>query len=254
MCFSKEFVYKNQLFGWIVADIIKITTLCFVWSAVSTSSESISTGYVVTYYLLLMLVSKLTSDYTIESGVRDMVSGRFSNFLMKPFNYLVEYLGRDLGNNLLRFFLFLPAFIFGVLFASVNSWWVYDFDLLNLLLFLLSIIIAFVISFLLGNIISLIALKIKEMDSIRIFYYNTSAMLSGEFIPIVFLPLIGQRVLSVLPFRYTLSFPVEIMIGELSQQSLILGFMISLLWIAVLAVIYKIAYKYFIKHYEAEGI
>jgi ABC-2 type transport system permease protein len=254
MSFSKEFVYKKQLLGWIIADTVKVTTLCFVWSAASVSREDISTGYVVSYYLLLMLVSKLTTDYTIESGVRDMVTGKFSNLLTKPFNYLIEYVGKDIGNNLLRFMLFLPAFIVGVIFASLNNWWIYDFNPLYLLLFLLSAIIAFLISFILGNTVSLVALRIKQMDSIRIFFYNTSAILSGEVIPIVFLPLLVQKIFNVLPFRYTLSFPVEILLGKLDPVSILYGFVVSILWLLILFIIYKFTYRYFIKYYEAEGI
>lgn len=254
ICFTKESIYKSQLLGWIIADFIKIITLIFVWIAVARVNEVVAVEFVVTYYLFLMLVSKLTSDYTLENGARDMISGKFSNSLIKPFNYLVEYLGFDLGNNLLRFLLFIPVFIIGIIIVLHHNMFGYTFSLFNFLLFIISIILGFIISFLLGNIISLVALKIKEMDGIRIFYYNISAMLSGEFIPIFFLSTIWQTVFKILPFRYTLSFPVEILIGDLDERLLMEGFVYSVSWILILLVIYKLAFNYFIKYYESEGM
>ena len=128
ICFTRESIYKNQLLGWIIADFIKIITLIFVWLAVARVNKVVSVEFVVTYYLFLMLVSKLTSDYTLESGVRDMISGKFSNSLLKPFNYLVEYLGFDLGNNFLRFLLFILVFIIGIIIAQHNGMWGYTFE------------------------------------------------------------------------------------------------------------------------------
>lgn len=254
ICFDKESMYRGQLLGWIVADLIKIVTLIFVWVAVTKANHIVNADYVVTYYLLVMLISKLTSDYTLEIGSRDMVDGKFSNLLLRPSNYLIKYLAIDIGSNLLRIVLFSPVFVIGVCVAIYFDMWNYNFDLLRIALFILSAILAFMISFLLGNTVSLIALKIKEMNSIRVFFYNVAAMFSGEFVPILFLPSIWQTIFKVLPFRYTLSFPVEILLGDISGNFLYEGFLIALFWLVILVIIYKICFNYFIKYYESEGI
>ncbi|MHC1716445.1 MAG: ABC transporter permease [Candidatus Dojkabacteria bacterium] len=254
MYFSKELVYREQLVVWIIADIIKIVGLCFVWVASSRLTDDVTQGYVVTYYLLIMLISKLTTDYTMEYGVRDIVQGRFSNLLIKPFNYLLEYLGTNIGGNILRFIIFLPGFILGIYFANKYSLWILDFNPYNLFVALVAVIIGFFLSFLLGNIISLTAITIKEMDSIRTFYYNIASLLSGEFVPLIFLPLWGVFTLHLLPFRYTLSFPVEILIGGLNDYELQSGFVISIVWLVALFFLYKIIYALSIKKYESEGI
>lgn len=254
MYFSKELVYREQLLVWIIADVIKIVGLCFVWVASSKLSDSVSQSYVVSYYLLIMLVSKLTTDYTLEFGVRDIIYGRFSNLLIKPYNYLIEYLGTNIGGNILRFLIFLPGFILGVYFAQKYNLWIVDFNPYNIFLGIIAIIIGFLISFILGNTVSLIAIYIKEMDSIRTFYYNVASLLSGEFLPIVFLPMWGAFVLHLFPFRYTLSFPVEVIIGNINDYEIRLGFMISIIWLLVLFFSYKTVYSLSKKKYEAEGI
>jgi len=254
MYFAKELVYKEQLLVWIIADIIKIVGLCFVWVASSNLNDSVSQEYVVSYYLLIMLVSKFTTDYTLEFGVRDIIYGRFSNLLIKPYNYLIEYLGTNIGGNILRFIIFIPGFILGVYYANKYGFWIVDFNPYNIFLGMIAICIGFFISFLLGNAVTLIAISIKEMDSIRTFYYNIASLLSGEFIPIVFLPMWGAFVLHLLPFRYTLSFPVEIILGNINDYELRTGFVISILWLIMSFFLYKTIYSLSKKKYEAEGI
>jgi len=114
MYFKRESQYKGQMIAWIIADIIKIFGLCFIWLAASRVSNVVDQEYIVSYYILVMFVSKFTSDYTVEFGVRNILDGRFSNFLIKPYNYLLEYLGTNIGSNILRVILFLPAFIIAI--------------------------------------------------------------------------------------------------------------------------------------------
>lgn len=254
MYFSKEFQYKGQMFAWIIADIIKIVGLCFIWLATSKVSNNVEQSYIITYYILLMFVGKFTADYTLEYGIRDIIEGRFSNFLVKPFNHLLEYLGTNIGGNILRVFLFLPAFIVAICLAQNLGFWIVEFNPYRIVLACLAIVIGFGISFLLGNIVSLIAMKVKEMDGVRILYYNVASMLSGEFIPIIFLPTLGKFFLETLPFRYTLSFPVEILIGKINDYQVERGFISAILWLILLYVSYRIIFNHAIRKYEAEGI
>ncbi|HPQ79566.1 MAG TPA: ABC-2 family transporter protein [Candidatus Dojkabacteria bacterium] len=254
MYFKKEFQYKGQMIAWIIADAIKIIGLCFIWLAASNSRGIGDQAYIVSYYILIMFVSKFTSDYTLEHGIRNILDGKFSNFLVKPYSYLLEYLGTNIGGNILRIILFLPSFIGAIYFAKANNLWIVDFNPYLIFLSLIAIIIGFCISFLLGNIVCLLAVKIKEMDGIRILYYNIASILSGEFIPSIFLPEIGKFVFEVLPFRYTLSFPVELILGRVNDYEKKLGFIFALIWMLILFILYKIISKKAIKKYEAEGI
>lgn len=254
MYFSKEFRYRGQMVAWIIADVIKILGLCFIWMMSAKVNGNVEQSYVVTYYILLMLVSKFTSDYTVEHGIRNILNGTFSNLLLKPYNYLLEYLGINIGGNILRVFLFLPAFLLGMLISLNSNLWLMKFNILSILLGLVAILLGFLINFLIGNIISLIAIRIKEMDSIRIFFYNIASLLSGEFIPLVFLTGFANSFIKLLPFRYTLSFPVEIFIGDIESEEIFLGFLVGMVWLVFLYFAYKFIYKKMIEKYEAEGI
>lgn len=254
MYFKREFQYKGQMIAWIIADTIKILGLCFIWIAASKSNSIGNQSYIVSYYILVMFVSKFTSDFTLEHGVRNILDGKFSNYLVKPFNYLIEYLGTNIGSNILRVILFLPAFIVAIYFATLHNLWIVDFNPYLIFLSMIAILIGFGIAFLLGNIITLMAIRVKEMDGVRILFYNLASLLSGEFIPVIFLPQLGKFFFEILPFRYTLSFPVELILGRLNGYEKEFGFILAGIWLLILFIMYKFIYKKAIKKYEAEGI
>ena len=77
---------------------------------------------------------------------------------------------------------------------------------------------------------------------------------SGEFIPLVILPFLAEFVLKILPFRYTLSFPLEILIGRSTNYDIYTGFIIGGIWLIALYFIYKILYSIAVRKYAAEGI
>lgn len=254
MYFAQEYMHKGQLVSWIIADIIKIVGLCFVWVASSKITGSIDQGYVVTYYILILIVGRLMADITPEEGVRQILSGRFSNLLLKPTNHINCYIGNSLGSNLFRLVVSMPAFLMGMFLAIKLDLWVVAFNPYLIFLALVGVIMGFMINFFLGNIFSLLAFYNKNMEGMRILYFNIAALLSGEFIPLVILPFLAEFVLKILPFRYTLSFPLEILIGRSTNYDIYTGFIIGGIWLIALYFIYKILYSIAVRKYAAEGI
>lgn len=254
MFFSQEFAHKDLLIAWILADTIKVIGLCFVWVASAKITQSVDQGYIVSYYIMLLLISKFTQDVTPENGVRQILNGKFSNSLLKPISYLTEYLGSNIGSNLFRLLVVIPAFVLGIFIASKLNMWIIDFNPYLIFLTVGAVILGFFINFMLGNIFTLLAFYNKNMEGMRIFYNNIAAFLSGEYAPLVVFPFTILFVLKVLPFRYTLSFPIEIMLGRLTNYDIAWGFIVGLAWLIILYCSYIFLSKKAIKKYAAEGI
>lgn len=254
MFFAQEFMHKEQLFVWIIADIIKIAGLCFVWAASAKVTGNIDQGYIISYYVLMIIVGKLMQDVTPENGIRQILSGKFSNSLLKPTSYLTEYLGVNIGSNLFRLLVSIPAFALGMFLVMKLDFWIVDFNPYLIFLALIAVVLGFLINFFLGNIFALLSFYNKNMVGMRIFYYNIAALFSGEFVPFAALPMIALYAVQVLPFRYTLSFPIEILLGRMTNYDIGLGFVIGTVWLIALYIIYSIYFKISIKKYAAEGI
>lgn len=254
MFFSQEFMHKEQLIMWILADTIKIVGLCFVWAAAVKYSQYADQGYIVSYYILMLIIGKLTGDVTPEFGVRLILNGKFSNLLLKPFSHLTEFLGYNIGSNLFRLIASIPAFIVGFLITQKLGLWIVNLNPYLIFLTLAAAAVGFFINFLMGNIFSLLAFYNKNMDGMRTFYYNICSFLSGEYAPLVAFPFAILFFVQLLPFRYILSFPIEILLGRLTNYDIQYGFIIAFVWLIVLFISYIILYSTVIKKYAAEGI
>jgi len=225
---STDLTYRTQLLSWVLADSINFVIMAFVWSNVLSDQRE----YIFSYYLLGLLVLKVTKDWSFIYVSDSIIKGEYSNVLMKPLNPLFNYLGINIGSQLLRVLVILPILI--ILYLMLSSSLVYSIDILTVFLFLISLILGFLINFLLGNMFALIAVWVKQVHGLRILYSNLLDITSGFIIPYIFLPSTVNAILNVLPFKYIFHIPVNILVNGYSVNTLrdvFLGF----IWLLLLS-------------------
>ena len=57
-------------------------------------------------------------------------------------------------------------------------------------------------------------------------------LLSGRLVPLPLMPDWAQNLANVLPFKWSFYFPIEALVGDLSQRELLGGLATQALWIA----------------------
>ncbi len=249
---SVELTHRNQIIAWLIADSFQPFILAVLWTSVARNNGAFTVEQMVTYFFMIVIVSKFTKDYSDQFVTNKIMYGEFSKYLVKPFNYLSEALGISIASKILRLVILVP--FLAVIYIFFKDMIVLDLSAFNVLLFILSICFAFILNFLLGNTFALVAFFVKQILGIRSFYENVVTFLSGEVIPLIAMPIWAISFVIVLPFRYTLSFPVEIITGQLHSFEISRGFYLAIAWIIILTVTYKILYRLAIKKYESEGI
>jgi ABC-2 type transport system permease protein len=238
---------------WVISDTLQPIILAALWVAVAnTGTRDFTVDSIVSYYFMVAIVSRFTQDYSVQFVSNSIIEGDFSKYLIRPFNYLAEMFGISLAIRTLRLILLIPLLVIGYFF--LRDYLDYDLSIQTLFLFFLSIIIGYIISFFLGNIFALLAFFVKQIVGLRALYVNVISILSGEYIPYAVLPVGLFFLLEILPFRYVLSFPIEIISGTLYMDQIRKGFLISMVWVVILYIVYKLVFKYSIKKYESEGI
>ncbi|MCK9368674.1 ABC-2 family transporter protein [Candidatus Dojkabacteria bacterium] len=253
MYLSSELAYRWQVFVWVVSDAIQPLLLGIVWVAVARAGGGVmNVAQTISYFFMVAIISKFTKDFSMIYISNSVISGEFSKYLVKPFNYLSETLGISIAVRILRIAFLAPILVIAYFFLKGNL--VYDFSIVNTLLFVSSVIIGFSLNYLLGNTFALSAFFISQVLGLRAFYENVITFLSGEGIPLSAFPLWALVIVKYLPFRYTISFPIEILMGTLNRNQMIEGFVISLIWLLALMVVYRVLFKSAIKKYESVGI
>ena len=249
---SYEFQYRWQVFMWVVGDMVQPLMFALLWSAVASNGNRAFTGSdMISYYFMVAIVSRLTQDWSIQFVSNSIIDADFAKYLLKPYNYLAEMFGISLAIRTLRILLLVPFLTAGYFFLGDRL--SYSSDPVEILLFPVAIVLGFMINFLLGNIFALVAFFIRQVVGLRSLYTNLLSILSGEYIPFMVLGTGLVFLLNLMPFRYVLSFPVEIISGSLTRGELQNGFVIGSMWLIGLMFCYQVIYSYAIKKYEAEG-
>ena len=253
MSISYELSNVSKFIASVLAGIISTILFSMLWFAsTDLGYDGLSKEYVISYFFLVLIVTKLTVEVSIKLVTGAIVTGNFAKYMLRPFKYTTEALAANLAEQTLHTLFVLPVIVVGGYF--LKDYLIYDITPYTIVVFFLAIIIANTLKFLLAQIFSLIAFTVKQIDGLRNLHENILVILSGEIIPYAAIPIAFVTILELLPFRYLLSFPVEILLGGMRPYDLNMGFLISLIWILILYLIYKIGYVVAIKKYEAEGI
>lgn len=251
MFVSSEIAFRWQIFVWVLSDTLQPVILGVLWASVAKQGGLLTVSQVITYFFLVTLVSKFTKDWSITYISNTVISGDFSKYLVKPFNYLAETLGISIGSRILRIIMLIPLLVIAYFVFKGNFEILLGFE--RIMLFLFALIMAFFINFLLGNTFALISFFVNQIIGLRTFYEHAVIFLSGEGIPLVAYPSWAKIFLELMPFRYTLSFPIEIIMGTVSNSQMYYGFTIASIWIVLLIIVYKVLFRFAIKKYEAFG-
>jgi len=81
----------------------------------------------------------------------------------------------------------------------------------------------------------------------------TELLLSGRLVPLPLMPDWVQEISRFLPFQWAFFFPIEALVGDLSNEELLRGLGAQLLWILIGLAIFRVAWKHAIKRYSAVG-
>jgi len=71
--------------------------------------------------------------------------------------------------------------------------------------------------------------------------------------PVALLPDALQVMAKLLPYRYMISFPVEVITGQLDGAELLTGFALQIGWLVVALAIYRFLWRRGVRRYTAIG-
>ena len=131
-----------------------------------------------------------------------------------------------------------------------------DFSSITLIGILLSIpvmVIAFFIGYLLSATITALAFWTTRIYSIHEFYFALILLFSGQFVPLPLMPKLIQDIAQYLPFQLLLYFPIQLILGKLSTEQIILGYVMSGVWLAVAVILFNFVWRNGVKRFSAVG-
>ena len=228
----------------------------FLWTAIyGNSTQDVVYGYtyrqIMIYTFLAGLVSRIVRTGFEYEIMQDIKMGKFSTFLVQPIHYFPYRLFSYLGQKLPGLGMILA--IMAIMLVGLNLWWGFSLELVRIAVFLLTLLFATVLNFIIFYCFSAIAFWIVEVgflfEGVRI----VTILLSGGIFP---LEVFGVRVLkltNLLPFKYTVSYPINILNGRLTPTEVGNGLLIQGFWILVTLFLARVLWQIGNKRYVAIG-
>lgn len=246
--------YRADAVIWALSGLITPLVSMAIWLSVSSGNNlSFSKNELITYFLLAYLVGMLTSAWGAHFIIQSIRSGSFNVYLIKPFSMLQDFGSNNISEKILKLVIAL---------VSITALW-YVFlpggasglriSLAGIVLFVVSVALAGFIAFMLDIIIGLLTFWVYNAYFIREVYFTFRMFFAGAIIPVYFLPGYLLAASIYLPFRYTLSFPIEILMGKVTGYDLLFGLTMQITWSVAVYTTYKFIYRYGVKSYQGYG-
>jgi ABC-2 type transport system permease protein len=121
------------------------------------------------------------------------------------------------------------------------------------LAFVPALILAWVLRFFWGYGLALLAFWATRADALLAVQDALIFVVGGQVAPILLLPDALRQISMVLPFRYMLGFPVEVLTGQLSGQALWGGFAFQAGWLFLTVILFVAIWRAGLRRYSAVG-
>jgi ABC-2 type transport system permease protein len=116
-----------------------------------------------------------------------------------------------------------------------------------------ALVLAWALRFLWGYWLALLSFWASRADALLSLQESLVFLLGGQVAPIALLPAGMQQLAIALPFRYMLSFPVEILVGQTSGKAIWTGLAIQCAWLLLALAICLVLWRAGLKRYSAVG-
>lgn len=246
--------YRLNFVMWRVRAVFQLLTVYFLWLAILPEGASIgdySHSLILTYIFGTSLISAIVfATRTVDVG-EQINEGNLSNFLLRPVNFFKYFLARDVGDKAMNISFSVCELI--ILFFLLRPPLFIQENLLFILLFFASLILAIFMHFYVSILLGFIGFWSPEVWGPRFIFFIVLNFFAGGLFPLDILPEAIFKMFSLLPFTYFLFFPLKIYLGQLSMMQILSGFLIAFIWIIALYKIAQLVWAKGLRSYTAVG-
>ena len=234
-------------FGWMIPPLIYL----FVWSTAAGGGAigGFTRGQFVAYYLILILVNQLTysqTNWTVGDVIR---YGGMNQLLLRPLSPFFDAVSSEVAGKVVYMLFVIPATALLALVLRPEA----EITMTNALAFVPAVLMAWALRFLWGYALALLAFWATRADALLALQDALVFLLAGQVAPTSLLPGALQTVSTVLPFRYMVGFPVEVLLGQLDTVQKLTGLAFQASWLLVAWLAFRAMWHRGVRRYAAVG-
>jgi len=245
--------YRAALVIWLIGHVLEPLIYLVVWTTVSSSTDGSVGGFTAAdfaaYFIVLMVVNHITYTWIMYEYEYRVRQGTLSPELLRP----VHPIHSDIADNITSKLITLPgmlaiaalmSFFFRPALHAV-PW--------AMAAFIPVVLLAFIVRFLTEWTLALVAFWTTRVSAMNQMYFMAMLFFSGQIAPLELLPHPVRVVAFVLPFRWTVGFPTELLLGRLTPAQVLAGIGMQVAWLAVALILMRFVWRAGLKVYSAVG-
>lgn len=253
---AETVAYRAEFLVWILTTTLPLVMLG-LWSSVASeapfrtdSLHAYTAADFTAYYLATLIVRQLTGTWVAWQVSEDVRMGAMSMRLLRPLHPFVAYAASHLAAVPFRSLVAVPiaaALLLGSGASALTR------EPLQLALIAPSLVLAWLITFSVQFAIGALAFFVTKTMALLSLHFLLFSVFSGYLLPQDLLPGWIARAADILPFRYMLGAPVELMTHALPPGELERLIMGQLAWAAMGLLAALWTWRLGIRRYEAVG-
>lgn len=246
-------MYRTQFAVYMMSTVVSIMVGLFIWIRLGDSGADLPVNreFIVTYYLVLAVVRTLVSTWHSEYLAQVIRTGELNAWLIRPGSYLLNLLANNFSEKVVKTIVIVP--MISVIWFFYRDSFALPGGLARWLLFLMAMIGAFVLEFCLTTTIGSLGFWMDENAGIARSRHVIAMALSGELVPLALYPAWASTFLDWQIFRFTMSFPLEVLLMDLSSRQLAFGFVMQFAWLAAVVALCRFTWQRGLRAYSAVG-
>ena len=241
---------------WRVRTIIWFFTIYYFWVAILSQNDQVfnyDSQTLLTYVIgTSFLRSLVLSSRSVSAGM-EIANGDLNNYLVKPINYLKNWLARDIADKALNLAFFIPEMV--IIFLVIKPPFIFPNNPWYFVAFIVAALIATLMYFFFSFLVSCFTFWYPEHNGwpLRFIVFMIIGFLAGDTFPLDIFPAVAQTIFKILPFGYFMFYPMQIYLGRIPANQVGLTIIIMLAWVFILYKISTAVFKKGLKVYGAYG-
>lgn len=249
--------YRVAMIIWLIGTVLEPVMYLVVWSTVARANNGsvggAGSGFTVpefaAYFIVMLIVDHLTFTWHMWEYDYRIREGALSPMLLRPIHPIHADIADNLSYKALTSLVVVPTVLFLI--------WAFrptlDPPPWAVVAFIPAVLFSFAVRFLFGWALALAAFWTTRIRAINEMYFVSELFLSGRLGPLSLFPGWLQLIAAILPFAWTLNFPVSLLLGRLTPQQAATGFGAQLVWLVVSLLLARLVWRAGVRRYGAVG-
>lgn len=247
--------YRGELALWAIWGIVYPLVALAMWNAAIVGGQGAETihGFgpreFAAYFLMTMIAGHFVTAWdTYEMGYL-VRSGALSPQLLRPLLPIWRSVCDNVAYKVVTLIILVPCWLLVAWFTQPRI----QVGPAQLAAGTLALGLGAAISYLWGYNLALVAFWSTRTDALAECWFGASLILGGRLAPLDLLPTPLQFLANVMPIKWAIWFPAEVLMGRISGSTLLSGLLWQAGWILAAVVVFQFLWRAGLKRYSAVG-